>query len=185
MKILLLADHKSPHTKKWVRSFAEQGETVEVFSLRKSTDETDGYYDQLNVKVGGANDSEMASRSDLNKLNYLKNVRKLRKQIENFQPDIINAHYATSYGLLGVLSKGSFPYVISVWGSDIMDFPGRSFLHKYLLRFVLKRANAISCTSQELRKHALEFRKDMFMLFRLELIQRNLNLRKLKSHLEV
>jgi L-malate glycosyltransferase len=48
--------------------------------------------------------------------------------------------------LLGSLAAPS-PYVLSVWGSDIYEYPRRSSLHAQLLRFNLGRADYICSTS--------------------------------------
>jgi glycosyltransferase involved in cell wall biosynthesis len=58
----------------------------------------------------------------------------------------VNAHYATGYGLVARL-VGFKPTLLSVWGSDVYDFPEKSFLHRWLLRGNLKSATAIASTS--------------------------------------
>jgi glycosyltransferase involved in cell wall biosynthesis len=68
-----------------------------------------------------------------------------------FQPQVVHAHYATSYGLLGSLS-GFHPFMLSVWGSDVFEFPDRSVFHKWLLKFNFKRADTILATSEALKK---------------------------------
>ncbi|GAE70510.1 dolichol-phosphate mannosyltransferase [Cutibacterium acnes JCM 18909] len=39
------------------------------------------------------------------------------------QPDIVNVHYATGYGLLARLAHIDAPTLLSVWGSDVYDSP--------------------------------------------------------------
>lgn len=70
----------------------------------------------------------------------------MKKVITEFKPDILHAHYASSYGLLGALS-GFHPYIISVCGSDVFDFPNTSFLHKIVLKYNLSVADKILSTS--------------------------------------
>jgi glycosyltransferase involved in cell wall biosynthesis len=80
----------------------------------------------------------------------------LRRIVKEYSPDIIHAHYATSYGLLGALA-GRHPLVVSAWGADIMDFPRKSVFHRLLIQFNLKRADFITVTSrtlfEEIRKY--------------------------------
>jgi glycosyltransferase involved in cell wall biosynthesis len=90
------------------------------------------------------------------KIKYLKSLTTLKKAIKSFNPDIIHAHYATSYGLLGTLSK-FHPYIISVWGSDIYDFPHRSFIHKKIVEFNLFRADKILSTSKVMAKETQKY----------------------------
>jgi glycosyltransferase involved in cell wall biosynthesis len=86
------------------------------------------------------------TEGDLSKISILLSLPKLKRAIKNFKPDIIHAHYATSYGLLGALS-GFKPLIISVWGSDVYRFPNISILHKLLIKFNLFRATEILSTS--------------------------------------
>src|SRR3546814_6898482 len=50
------------------------------------------------------------------------------------------------YGLVARLC-GYSPLLLSVWGSDLYDFPGKSPLHRKLLRGNLKSATQIASTS--------------------------------------
>lgn len=62
------------------------------------------------------------------------------------KPDVVNAHYATGYGLLSRWCK-PFPVVLNVWGSDVYDFPENSVFHRRLLRRNLAAADQIVSTS--------------------------------------
>ena len=141
MKILFLSDGSSIHTKRWVNSIVEKGVTIHLFSLKpvNTADypDHDFTFTQFNLqkRFGG-----------LSKLSYLKVLPELKKVIRDFKPDILHAHFATSYGLLGALS-GFHPFILSVWGSDVFDFPKKSFLHKSILEYNLKKADRILSTS--------------------------------------
>ncbi|MBK7852957.1 MAG: hypothetical protein IPJ66_17985 [Bacteroidetes bacterium] len=45
----------------------------------------------------------------------------------------MHAGYLSGYGTLGRIS-GFHPLIVSAWGSDLLDFPQRSFLHRNLIR---------------------------------------------------
>jgi glycosyltransferase involved in cell wall biosynthesis len=77
---------------------------------------------------------------------YILAAPHVRRLLAGIKPDIVHAHYATGYGLLGSLAARS-PYVLSVWGSDIYEYPRRSPLHAQLLKFNLNRADYICSTS--------------------------------------
>jgi len=51
---------------------------------------------------------------------YILAAPRVRRLLGRIKPDIVHAHYATGYGLLGSLAASS-PYVLSVWGSDIYE----------------------------------------------------------------
>jgi glycosyltransferase involved in cell wall biosynthesis len=144
MKLFLLADPNSSHTIKWARSLAKKGVDILIFGLgRAATSAYDGYH---NIRVVSLGQSVSRDEAAFGKLRYLGAVREVKKLIRQFMPDIVHAHYATSYGLIGALS-GFHPFVLSVWGSDVFSFPTRSVLHRMLFRHNLRRADQILSTS--------------------------------------
>jgi len=136
MKILLLADPSNPHTIKWVNSLSESGIDIFLFGLSK--------YDESaypeSVKIESFN-TPSAIKSKLSgnffKIIYLTVVIKLKRICKDYKPDIIHAHYASSYGLIGALTD-FHPYILSVWGVDINLYPKVSFIHNYLV-FLLNK----------------------------------------------
>lgn len=149
MRIFLLSDGKNPHTIKWVRSLAGQGVDVFVFSLAAFDK---GLYSAFSNVACYSADRELAG----NKLSYLTTLKALKMKIKEFRPTVVHAHYASSYGLLGALS-GFKPFFISVWGTDVFEFPRKSFVHRMVLKFNLSRASRIFSTShtmaREIRKY--------------------------------
>ena len=135
MKLLLLADPSSTHTIKWAKSLAKKDVDIFIFGL---SDYDQSVYENFeNIKVyslGYKRNIIMGKEGNVSKLRYLKALPAVKKVIKGYKPDIVHAHYATSYGLLGALS-GFHPLIISVWGSDIFNFPRKSFLHKGLIKF--------------------------------------------------
>jgi glycosyltransferase involved in cell wall biosynthesis len=87
---------------------------------------------------------------------YLAAFPRLKKILRNFKPDILHAHYAASYGLLGALS-GFHPFILSVWGIDILTFPNNSILHKKMIEYSLKKADKILATSNFLAQETNKF----------------------------
>lgn len=85
------------------------------------------------------------------KIELLESLIKNKKIIKEFKPDILHSHYASSYGLLGALS-GFHPFIISVYGSDVFNFPKKNFLAKKLLEFNLSKADKILSTSKIMAK---------------------------------
>jgi glycosyltransferase involved in cell wall biosynthesis len=154
MRILILSDINSAHTQKWVNALADKGIVIGLFSL--SIPANNLYKEKANIQVLSHTGfgAETFNSKSASKISYLKIIPQLKKVIKDFQPDVVHAHYATSYGLLGALS-GFKPYFVSAWGSDVMDFPNRSFLHKRLLQYVFKRATVTLATSNAI-VHAIE-----------------------------
>lgn len=150
MKILLLSDANSSHTLKWVLSLKKQGVNILLFSLFKPKQEVAKRYNIAGISVLNADlrgKIRNLRQPNLSKLNYILSKRLLKKTISSFEPDILHAHYASSYGVLGYLSKFQ-PFLLSVWGSDIFDFPEKNWINKWLLKRVIHSANIVCSTSK-------------------------------------
>ncbi len=149
MKILLLADINSSHTIRWAKALAQHNMDILVVGLAGlNHTEFDGIE---NLSVRSLHQLIDYKHQALSKVKYLKALPVVKQCIREFRPNIVHAHYATSYGLLGALS-GFHPFVISVWGSDVYEFPKTSFLHKSLLQYNLGKADKILSTSQAMAK---------------------------------
>lgn len=134
MKICLLAPANSVHTLKIAYSLKDKGYEILILSFHKPIckDLEVVYIPPVNILLG--------------KLNYLVNILKVRNIINTFRPDILHAHYVSSYGLVGALLYYR-PFIVSVWGSDIYDFPKKSPIHKYFVKYTLNKADFILSTS--------------------------------------
>lgn len=144
MKICYLADINSAHTHKWLNYFVHKGYDIHVISLGK------GEYEGITVHSLDVQENVIRKTSDKNKLEYLKKVKRVKALIKEINPDILHAHYASSYGLLGSIAN-KHPYIISVWGSDIYDFPIKSPIHKFIIKYNLKKADYILSTSNVMK----------------------------------
>lgn len=152
MRVLLLSDVASEHTEKWALGLASQGVRVGLFSFNKSR--YPWYRGIDNIELLFESDKKINGSDIKEKINYFKFLKPLKQKIKEFKPDIVHAHYATSYGLIGVLSGFSI-VGISVWGSDVYDFPKQNFVYKQLLKYVLSKAAFICSTSHCMKDEAL------------------------------
>ncbi|SFC86179.1 glycosyltransferase family 4 protein [Clostridium uliginosum] len=150
MKICYLADINSAHTHKWLNYFVEKGYDIHVISLGK------GEYEGVTVHCLDVEDGVMKKASDKTKLEYLKKIKSVKELVKEIKPDILHAHYASSYGLLGALTN-YHPYMISVWGSDVYDFPIKSPIHKFIIKYNLKKADYILSTSNVMKKETEKY----------------------------
>lgn len=150
MKVLLLSDANSIHTQRWVAALAKKG--VEIFLFSRDRCETSWHKNLPGVSVYGYTTKQKATSKVHNSLLiklifYFPLLFKIRKTIRSFSPDIVHAHFASTYGLYGALC-GFSPFVLSVWGSDVYEIPEKSSLARYLLKFTLSRADCICSTSR-------------------------------------
>jgi glycosyltransferase involved in cell wall biosynthesis len=144
MKLLLLSDPNSAHTLKWARALAARNIDVVIFGLGELAHDS---YDCIpNIRVRTMGQSVSRNEGAFSKLKYLGALGEVKRIIAEFRPDIVHAHYATSYGVLGALS-GFHPFVLSVWGGDVFSFPSRSAIHRWLLEYNLRKADRVLSTS--------------------------------------
>lgn len=149
MKICYLAPANNPHTIKWCKYFKLKGHDIHLISFVPG--EIEGIHIHNIVFEKG-----IENKNYFSKLKYLLQINKIKKIIKDIEPDIIHAHYATSYGIIGALSN-SHPYVLSVWGSDVYDFPQISPIHKQFIKFNLKKADYILSTSKDMKKETEKY----------------------------
>lgn len=147
LRVLLLSDIDSPHVQKWAKGLAAHKIHIGIFSLNHADTDwysASGYITCLSQRANRQSNTLLA------KLMYVFLLPKLIYQIIKFKPTVIHAHYATSYGLLGALTFFK-PLLVSAWGSDVIDFPKKSLLHRFILKFVFYRAHKICATSLALK----------------------------------
>lgn len=133
MKIVLLSAGSSIHTIRWANGLVSRGVDVHLISQHP-------IIDRLSSKV------KTYIFPNRGMLGYFLMVPAVKKIIREIQPDLVNAHYASGYGTTARL-VGFHPLILSVWGSDVYDFPDISFIHKYLVRKNLLAADKIASTS--------------------------------------
>ena len=155
MKILYIAPASSGHTKKFCDYFAAHGHQVHVISF------VPGIIDSADVRIIDTGASVLGG--DFQKLKYLKAISFIRQQVKQLKPDVINAHYLTSYGGIMALT-GIKNYIVSVWGSDVYDFPCKSFLHKMWVKFSLSRAGVLFSTSKAMADEAGKYTRKQFFI---------------------
>lgn len=155
MKVLFLAEPSSAHTIKWANELINQGIKLHIFGLGNYNA---SQYDQRITIHSMALPDDIVTQDNgaFAKLIYIKAIPLVKKLINEIKPDILHAHYATSYGMLAAFS-GFHPSVLSVWGSDIFAFVKKSFLHKWLVTRNMKKADHLCSTSnfmaQEIKQY--------------------------------
>lgn len=133
MKIALISGASSIHTIRWANGLAEAGHEVHVITQHEACDP---FLPQVKVHL-------FPFRGVLG---YFLMASKVRKLLHEIKPDVVNAHYASGYATTARLA-GVRPFVLSVWGSDVYDFPYKSRLHKWLVRKNLLAADVVASTS--------------------------------------
>lgn len=140
-KVLLLADANSSHTRKWARILQSLGHEILIFSLYPILD---SWNMENNISVTSFFRSSKISR--WKKALYIFAVFRINRLISHEKPQIINAHYASSYGLLGALKIQNNLY-LNFWGSDVFVFPKKNFLNRLILKWIINRSAKVFSSS--------------------------------------
>ncbi len=148
MRILILANANSTHVLKWVAGLKAKGAVLAVYSLSPLESENQSYYQGVELRHG---DTCLVDSSSFAKLNYFKRLPDLKRFIADFKPDILHAHYASSYGLLAAFS-GFKNYVVSAWGSDVYAFPKSNPVNRAIIKKAFKKAAAVYSTSKDMAR---------------------------------
>ncbi|MDV2470204.1 glycosyltransferase [Acinetobacter chinensis] len=143
MNIILLSSANSIHTIQWAKYLVNLGMDVHVVSQHPAGLDFPKHIPVHILPFKGF-------------LGYFLNCFALKRLVKLIKPDIINVHYASGYGTTARLTN-FHPYVLSVWGSDVFEFPFRSSLHKYLLKRNLAAADTIASTSIAMSNQTQQF----------------------------
>ena len=133
MRMVFLAAGTSIHSARWVNGLSTAGVKVHLVTQHPVSN-------TLNPEV------EVIQHPYRGNLGYLLMTAKLRRALRAIRPDLLNAHFASGYGMTARLA-GWHPYLLSVWGSDVYSFPAKSRFHRRLLEKNLTAADAVASTS--------------------------------------
>lgn len=136
MRIMLFGAFTSTHSAKWANSFAARGHEVMLVS----------YPVELKPNVKYVPEVKLHALKYAGRLGYYLNVPEVKRLIREFKPDVINVHYASGFGTLTRLAKAK-PLVISVYGSDVYEYPFLNKFNLYNIQKNLNYADAICSTS--------------------------------------
>lgn len=149
MKILFVSAGKSIHTVRWVNELAERGHEIHLVFCKNHKPN----YNKLNEKIN------CHTLPFSTPFGYYLNAVALKKINKKVNPDAINVHYASGYGTLSRLAR--LPNtVLSVWGSDVYDFPNQSKFKEKTLRKNLKYASQLASTSNVMAEQTRKFLDD-------------------------
>ena len=133
MKVVLLGGAETIHTIRWAKGLLDAGLEVVLASQHDLNESLALGVHFIRLPYSG-------------EVGYFRNVRPLQRILKTLKPDILNAHYASGYGTTARL-MGFKPTVLSVWGSDVYDFPLKSPLHRWWVRRNLMAATQVASTS--------------------------------------
>lgn len=135
VRVLIVSAALSIHTVRWVNGLVKRGHEVHLASVHP----VGRHFIDPRVQI------HLAPHSG--KAKYVVNAGWLRSVAVKVQPDIVNVHYATGYGLLTRLAHIGAPTLLSVWGSDVYDSPRANPFMCHIVQSNLASATRIASTS--------------------------------------
>jgi glycosyltransferase involved in cell wall biosynthesis len=138
MRIAFLGDASLGHVRRWTGYFNGRGHDVLLISFEDVSGcpfPTKRLRKLLPTKLAG----------------YAAALGSVRRELESFGPDILNAVYAGGYGFIGAQS-GCRPLVVSAIGSDMLiDYPS-SLVHRLQIDYALRHASLVMTDALTLSK---------------------------------
>ncbi len=132
--LCLLGDANSVHVRRWAAEMRPRGFRVSLVTARPEP--IDGVEQRVLAPVARSRD-------------WLWRVGEARRHVAALAPDLVHAHYVTSYGYLAA-RIGRHPLVMTAWGSDILVTPRDSAAMRWLTGWTLRRADLVTGDSLDL-----------------------------------
>ncbi|KQW26013.1 glycosyltransferase [Acidovorax sp. Root402] len=139
--LCLLGDASSPHTRRWALEMRARGWHVSLITARPEP--LDGVEQYILPPVQRPTD-------------WLLRASAARRYVNELSPNIVHAHYVTSYGYLAARCA-HHPLVMTAWGSDLLVTPHTRPWMRWLTGWTLRRADLITGDSVDLVEAALQY----------------------------
>ena len=183
MKIALIADARSEHTRRWVR-FLSQSDDVMLLSTHPFNGEMPGVKIVNLPKIFSAGNaitrSTVTSKGQngllanfishslqkaphiwhlwqrVNVMDVLLQGKAASKAIQSFQPNVLHAMRIQNEGYVGALTH-CHPFIISAMGNDFIYTARHSAMHRYLTRKTVPRCDGFMADCQRDLRLAVEY----------------------------
>ncbi len=142
MKICFLADVNSIHIQRWSKYFVDAGNEVNIISYNPGTIENVNVY-----QIKRINSSIKIFDLILFPIGILFNMVHVNILMRKIRPDVLHAHYVTDNGFNGA-STFFHPFIVSVWGSDVLKDANESKILRSRISYALKKADKITTTAE-------------------------------------
>jgi glycosyltransferase involved in cell wall biosynthesis len=177
MRLLFVADGRSPIALNWIRYFVERGDEVYLASTfvctipeggqpdldlagleftpvafsgakRPSASPTSRPASSRTLKLPVPIKVRTAIRHYLGPLTITRSAKKLSQFIKRVQPDLIHAMRIPYEGMLAADAYNNVPLVVSVWGNDFTLHAPSTRLMRHYTRWTMQVANALHADCQ-------------------------------------
>jgi len=143
-KLLVMGDARSVHIERWCRYFEAEGYETALFSLEPKTISWPGRFYPGRRRTG------------IGLIDYALAKKDFKAALDDFSPDLINAHFVASYGWLASFCRGC-PVVVTAWGSDLLILPQKSWLYRRRVARALEHAAYCTVDNNNLKTAAEKY----------------------------
>jgi glycosyltransferase involved in cell wall biosynthesis len=162
MRILFVADGRSPIAANWMRYFAEREQVYLASTFACSPDLKLKGLDIVPVAFSGLKKAGSTSRSAsssspglrtvirqwLGPLTIFHAASRLRAVIERVKPDLVHALRIPYEGMLAADASSKTPLIVSVWGNDFTLHAPSTPLMRHYTRWTVQAADALHADCQ-------------------------------------
>jgi len=159
MRILFIADGRSPTAINWIRHFTERGDEVTLIS--SSYAQPDLALKALHIVPLGLSNAERATSSNsvlrtpglvdlrtkvkqwLGPLMVKRKSAQVRRIIEEVKPELVHAMRIPFEGMVAAEGYSGIPLVISVWGNDFTLHAASNQYMRYYTEWALRVAHGL------------------------------------------
>jgi L-malate glycosyltransferase len=148
MRLAFLGDPNSRHTRRWMDFFLDRGHEVHLLIPA---------HDAVNVELDDRLHVHRFTawpKIPVRGAGSLATAISIRRALAEIRPDLLHAHSLSRYGVAARLS-GFHPYVITVWGSDILVVLRTSRLRRLQGWLALHGADLVTGGSDHLVRAAI------------------------------
>lgn len=150
LSIAFIADPNSVHVQRWVEQFVRRGHRITLLVPRGTEVKLD-YSPDVAVERYRPHTDWRPSQ-----LGLVGTGLSVRRAVRRVRPDVLHVHHLTINGLRAWMS-GFHPYVVTVWGNDVLIDPRRSRRSRLLARLSLHAADLVTGISRHVVDAAVEF----------------------------
>lgn len=146
--IAFLGDPNSVHVRRWAGYFAARGHRITLLA-------PEGQVILPGLAPGIAVDRFVPHTARrMRRLGMLTARRSLREALARVRPDVLHVHHLTVNGFRAWIS-GFHPYIVTVWGNDVLIDPIRSRRARLLARLALRSADLVTGISNHVLDAAI------------------------------
>lgn len=147
LRLAFLGDPSSVHLRRWLGSFVSRGHAVALL-------EPSGSQADADMPAGVERLPFRPLPARLSPVGVLAARADLRRAVRAWRPDIVHAHYARRPAWHAWLS-GRRPYLVTVWGSDVLVTGAMTGVGRLATRLALRDAAVVTAATGQLARAAI------------------------------